>query len=350
MSVFEMRANIKFLIKLNWKAPQIIEALQTVYGDHTLSKTAVYEWIKRFKDGRESLEDDSRSGRPVSSKSDQNLKSVEKLVEENRRITVEEVAATLGISHGSAHEILTDNLGLSKLSARWVPKALGENQLNQRADLSSVILSRIELNESQFFERIVTGDETWIYLYDPESKIQSKEWHPRGSSGPIKFKAERTVSKVMATIFWDSEGVILIDFLEGQKTVTSAYYEAVLKKLKSALIKKRSGKLHAGILFHHDNAPAHTSRAVRALLSEFRWEILPHPPYSPDLAPSDFFLFPNLKNHLKGTRFSSLDDAKNATKTYLRGQGPEFYSNGLMRWKYRLNKCIDANGSYIEKS
>ena len=147
----------------------------------------------------------------------------------------------------------------------------------------------MEANEAIFFKRCVTGDETWIYQFDPENKNQSKEWHSKGTPGPVKFKAERSVKKVMVTTFWDEEGVILIDFLEGKKTVTASYYEGVLKKLKTAIIKKRRGKLHSQILFHHDNAPAHFSKLARALLREFRWEILPHPPYSPDLAPSGFF-------------------------------------------------------------
>ena len=72
----------------------------------------------------------------------------------------------------------------------------------------------------------------------------------------------------MATIFWDCEEVILTDFLEGKKTVISSYYEDVLKKLNTSLAKKRRGKLHSQILFHHDNAPPHFSRAVRALLHD----------------------------------------------------------------------------------
>ena len=56
----------------------------------------------------------------------------------------------------------------------------------------------------------------------------------------------------MATVFWDSEGVTLIDYLENQRTVTGVYYAEFLKKLKDALIKKRKGKLHGGVLFHHD--------------------------------------------------------------------------------------------------
>ena len=137
---------------------------------------------------------------------------------------------------------------------------------------------------------------TWVYQYDPETKQQSKQWLPHGSSGSIKFRSERSVKKVMATVFWDSEGVVLVDFLEGKKTVTGVYDIEVLRKLRAKLAEKHPEKLHCGILFHHDNAPAHSSQIVRDVLREFRWKLLQHPTYSPDLDPSDFFYSQNSKN------------------------------------------------------
>ena len=95
-----------------------------------------------------------------------------------------------------------------------------------------------------------------------------------------------------------------------------------MKKLKAALAKKRQGKLHRQIFFHHDNAPAHTAKTVTTILGDFRWEILSHPPYSPDLAPCDFFLFPKLKKHLKGTTFQSINEAKRKVVTWLTRQAP----------------------------
>ena len=77
----------------------------------------------------------------------------------------------MGISVGSAHSILHDNLRLSKLSARWVPKRLCPNQLNLRSELSTAILLKIEADEDRFFDRIITGDETWVYQYNPETKL-----------------------------------------------------------------------------------------------------------------------------------------------------------------------------------
>ena len=86
--------------------------------------------------------------------------------------------------------------------------------------------------------------------------------------------------------------------------------------MRAKLAEKGPGKLHRGILFHHDNAPVH-SWIVRDVLREFWWELLLHPPYSPNLAPSDFFLFPKLKEHLKGVYFNDTNEAKQAAKTRL---------------------------------
>ena len=175
---------------------------------------------------------------------------------------------------------------------------------------------------------VITGDETWVYQYDPETKQQSKQWLPRGSSGPIKFKFERSVKKVMATVFWDSEEVVLVDFLEGKKTVTGVYYVKGLRKLRAKLAEKRPGKLHCGILFHHDNAPPHSSQIVRDVLREFWWELLPHPPYSQTFPPSDFFLFPKLKEDLKGVYFNDTNEAKQAAKTWLTKSSADYFKNG----------------------
>ena len=159
----EIRANIKFLTKLGWKSSQVIDSLHQVHGDSVPHRTTIFRWIKRFKEGQDDLKDKSREGRPSTSTSDKNVKAVQNLVEKNRGITIDEIATTLEISHGSAFSIATDHLGLSKLSARWIPKALQKDQLVQRTELSMSLLSKIEAIDNDFMQRIVTVDETWIY-------------------------------------------------------------------------------------------------------------------------------------------------------------------------------------------
>ena len=113
----------------------------------------------------------------------------------------------------------------------------------------------------------------------------------------------------MATVFWDSHGVILIDYLQKGKSITGAYYASLLDKLKAELAEKRPHLQKKKVLFHQDNAPSHTSAVAMAKIHELWFELLDHPPYSPDLAPNDFFLFPHLKIALGGQRFSSNEEA-----------------------------------------
>ena len=232
---FEERTNIKFLVKLGWKGTEIIQALQTVYKNDALKKTCVYKWIERFRDGREAVEHDEGRGRSTTSKNNEKIDFVRNLVKEDKRLMVYQIAETVGISVDSAHLILHDDLWLSKLSMRWVQKALRPNQLNLRSELSTAILLKIEADEDRFFDRIMTGDETWVYQYDPETKQQSKQWLSRGSSGSIKFKSERSVKKVMATVLWDSEGVVLVDFLESKKNCYRCLLRRSFKEIESKI-------------------------------------------------------------------------------------------------------------------
>jgi len=98
-----------------------------------------------------------------------------------------------------------------------------------------------------------------------------------------------------------------------------------------------------------DNAPSHTSAVALAKIHELRFEQLDHPPYSPDLAPSDFFLFPKLKVALRGQRFSSNEEAITFVNNYFAEIDAEYYLDGLKRWEHRWKKCIELQGDYVEK-
>lgn len=108
-----------------------------------------------FRNGGESVKEDEGRGRPPTSTNVEKVDSVRSLVEEDLRLTVSEIAQALEISIGSAHSILHEELGLSKLLARWVPKALRPDQLNLRCELSTVILTKIEANENSFLNELL---------------------------------------------------------------------------------------------------------------------------------------------------------------------------------------------------
>ena len=102
-------------------------------------------------------------------------------------------------------------------------------------------------------------DETCVYHFEPETKQQSKQLKHVNSPKSVRFCKIVSAGKVMASVFWDSEGVLMIDYLERGKTVTDVYYAELIQKLWSAVKEKRCRKLSHGVLLHHDNAPAHTS-------------------------------------------------------------------------------------------
>ena len=115
------------------------------------------------------------------------------------------------------------------------------------------------------------------------------------------------------------------------------------------IARKRRGKLIRGVLLLLDNAPAHTSQVAMTAATECGFEILPHPSYSPDMAPSDFFLFPKLKSHLRGTQYASSEGVIEAVIEFFGDQEKAFYFEGIRKLKQRWAKCIALKGNYIEK-
>jgi len=142
-------------------------------------------------------------------------------------------------------------------------------------------------------------DETWLYHYDPGTKQQSMDWQHSSSPHPKKSRVQKSTGKFHASIFWNQDGILLIDYLPKGQTINKEYYSSLLVQLKDILKEKRHGKVTKGVLFLHGNALAHQALATQKKLSYLGFQCLDHPPYSPDLAPSDYHLFPELKKNWK---------------------------------------------------
>jgi histone-lysine N-methyltransferase SETMAR len=205
------------------------------------------------------------------------------------------------------------------------------------------------MEANEFLDRIVTGDETWVHYTTPETKRDSMTWKHVGSPPVRKFKLAPSARKMMATVFWDSRGVILVEFLQSGLAVNAARYCATLEQLRLAIRRKRAGLLSSGVILLHDNATPHTAAATRAQLSRYNWEILEHPPHSPDLAPSDFHLFGPLKRKLSGQRFATDDELEGAVLQFFKQCDTFFYRAGIESLVQRWDKCLNKFGDYIEK-
>jgi len=124
-------------------------------------------------------------------------------------------------------------------------------------------------------------DETRLYHYDPETKQQSMEWRLSGSPCPKQFRVQKSAGKVLASIFWDQDGILLIAYLPKGQTIKAEYYLSLLVQFKYVLKGKRRWKVTKGVSFLHDNAPAYRALATQKKLAYLDFQCLDHPPHSP---------------------------------------------------------------------
>ncbi|GFS77214.1 protein GVQW3 [Trichonephila clavipes] len=205
--IIEQRIVVKFHFKLGKTATETYNLLKEVYGSECLSRARVFEWFKRFNDGRQDVEDDSRPGRPSTSKTDENVEKVASFIRSDRRLSIRAIAEAVNIDKECVWQILHDNLNI---------------------------------------------------------------------------------------------------------------------------------------------APAHSVLSVKRFLAKHSIPVLEHPPYSPDLAPCDFYLFPKVKSALKGTRFESVEAVKEKAARVLKELTKDDFQHCFQQWKIRMERCRDREGLYIE--
>ncbi|GFS78965.1 protein GVQW3 [Trichonephila clavipes] len=173
--IIEQRIVVKFHFKLGKTTTETYNLLKEVYGSECLSRAQVFEWFKHFKDGRQDVEDDSRPGRPSTSKTEENVEKVASLIRSDRRLSIRAIAETVNIDKECVRQILHDNLNMQKVRAKMVPKILTFEQQATRKNVCTDILDAIK-NDPNLLEKVITCDESCFFTYDPETKRQSMHW------------------------------------------------------------------------------------------------------------------------------------------------------------------------------
>ena len=194
---FEQSCAVKFCVKRGEYATVTYEKLQRAYGEHSLSRAQVFRWHKFFLEGREQVEDEPHVGRPPTSKTDDNVERVRSLVRSDHRMTLRMISSELNLNRFTVHQILTQDLDMGNVCAKM-------HKANRR-DMFIDLLDHLE-REPEFFSRVITGDESWILEYDPETKRQSREWCTAKSPHPKKARMSKFKIKSMLICFFDSQG------------------------------------------------------------------------------------------------------------------------------------------------
>ena len=171
------------------------------------------------------------------------------------------------------------------VASKFVLRPLSVDQKQQQLDVC-LDLKENSANDPRFLSNVITGDETWVYAYDSETKTQSSQWKSPESPRPKNARQVRSNIKVMLICFFDQK-----EFVPPRQTVNAAFYVEVLKRLRKNVRRKRLYQWRNNTwLVHHDNAPAHAALLNRRFLTDNNMTVVPHPPYSPDLAPRDFLI------------------------------------------------------------
>ena len=181
--------------------------VDSAYGVKSLSNSQINHIIKAVKEGKNTSDQQHSNGKKMTRTADI-IAAVAAAVEEDRRITVRQLASRFGLTVGTTHAILTEDLGLFKKSARWVPKLLSPDQKQKRVELSADFLKLVRRHSAAVLNNIVTVDESAVSFHTPETKKQSKQWTKKGQPGPLKAKVHASRSKQMVLVFFDAKGVI----------------------------------------------------------------------------------------------------------------------------------------------
>ncbi|UYV69539.1 hypothetical protein LAZ67_6003926 [Cordylochernes scorpioides] len=328
----EQRICIKFCFKLKKSATETYELIKEAFGDAALSRSRTFEWFSRFLKGRERVNDDQHTGRPRSLRYEENKLKIKELIISNRRISIKDLSSETGLSVGLCHQIVTKDLDMIRTSSKFFPRILTEEQ-KVRMDVCKNMVEMTR-TDPEWMQKIITGEETWVYQYDLETKRQSSQWIERGEPKPKKARFTKSKVKTLLVTFFDINGLVHHEFIPFGRTINQEVYLGIMRRLRGAVRLKRPERWkNNDWILHVDNARPHTAHVVLQFLSKNSTIQIPHPPYSPDLAPNDLFLYPKLKMKLKGRKFDNVDMIQAESKATLRNLSKSDFISCFDNWK-----------------
>jgi [histone H3]-lysine36 N-dimethyltransferase SETMAR len=333
----EQRYVLLYLFRKGLTPDAASDEMRGVYGQVGASRSTAQRWFKRFAGGNFSLEDEVRSGRPSAFDDD----ALRRAVEEEPKTSIRELAHKLQESVMTVHRHLLALGKVPKLGT-WVPHQLTEKNMADRFRIATVHHQRFTA-DSTLFDRILTCDETWVLH---ENVVRKRQWLDREETPTPTPKAGLHPKKLLHVVSWDTQGVVHAENIEAGMTINAELYSEILERVAEALRANRPERQPSDVIFLHDNALPHTARRTQSKLAELGWEILDHPPYSPDMAPSDFHLFLSLKDNIVGQKFESRAAVERWLDAFYRSKPSSFFGRGIRKLLNRWRGVMDFEGGY----
>lgn len=321
------------------KAPQACRAINEFYGREVAKKSTARKWFKLFREGRTSIKHRMGAGRPI---------TVDRRTL-RRRLKTDPEASTRKLAEGHCGT-MTAWRWLRKRHMKWrrgrgIPHDLTPAQKQNRVDTCRELLRRHR--NGRLLRQIITCDESWVY-YD--GRVRRCQWLRSGQAAKSTPNRDPHGKKRMLCFFWSMQGPVYWELLPKGTTINSTLYCNQLNRVAAAVERmEEEGRRKGPVIFHQDNARPHTSTLTRRhIQEELGWDLLPHPPYSPDIAPSDYHAFRSLKNFLRGRQFKNDEEVENRACQWIdERSGTDFFKRGIRKMPKRW-KLVEMNrGDYL---
>ena len=305
------------------KAAEAARNICAMYSDNAFGGSTERIWYSHFKEDHFDISDSPYPGRPSGFDED----CLNSLIHNDPCQCTRELANVMNCDHSAIVRHL-HSMGKVQKSGVWVPHALSQNHKNQQVAICASLLAHHILAHEQHWPH--AGDEEWCLYANIRKR---KEWLSLNKKATPHTKTCTHPQKIMLCIWWNNEGVLYYELLSWGVTITADIYCQQLGRLADAIQEKGPTRLHVVNILHYNACP-HSANLTQNTMQELGWEVILHPPYSPDLAPSDFHLFCFLSNRLQGTSF--LD--KNVLGTWLddfNSKPCDFYRRGIQKLLHR---------------
>lgn len=336
----EYRAVVHYLWLLGKQPQEIYDSMVEAYGEGSFSLSFVKKWKVMFDNGRTGIEDQERTGRPFEK---ENVDKVNQYIKDYPFSSARSVASALDIDKKTVVNILTKVLHRKKRHAKWIPHFLNEDQIEQRLNVSRALFERILFFKPPKFNCVITCDESWFYL----NYFNDSAYLEDGQTIEVP---KRMISdqKIMIFTAFSAQGLIMIEMLPQKCIFNSSYMcETILPKLNQNARSRPEIGTRKKIFIHMDNAKPHQAKIVKEKMKSLNMEELPHPAYSPDLSPNDFWFYGFIKEKLKGRIHNSPEELLRSIYEIVKKIDKRTWMDVMDSWKLRLEVVIRSQGSYL---
>ena len=342
----EIRSYILIRHKLKTEPRIIHSELVSSLGDSSPSLRTVFRWVERFRSTGEETNDRHRVGRPITACTSANIEQVRAIIEDDPRICLNDIEVMTSLCRGTIMNIIHKHLQKRKLSSRWIPHNLTAEQKLKRLNICKQNLAMFEEGKWRLCD-VITGDESWIYHRKIQKKAMNLTWVGEGETPGTVVTRNQFEPKSMICVLFKTTGPMLVDVLEKGKTIDHQYYlKNCLRPLVRSINSHRPQSNTTNIKLLHDNARPHIHKNVKNYLKSQHIKVIDHPPYSPDLAPSDFCLFDEIKRRLP----DQIDQRsmKSVITEILASIPKEEYLKTFSKLIERMRLCVENKGDYFE--